>query len=130
MGWNSRLKYDFPETAEWFEEVYPENIDDLEPEPLPAVEFRFRVHKDSKEQAYVLPGLRLNKNQEYKIECKPELNMKTGDFIRFDNNDNAIYKITNIEFIIDDRNKYEYIYTTNSWPGKKQDSKILILTLQ
>lgn len=132
MAWKNAIRYEFPQTAEWFEEIYATNIDDLEPSPAAAVEFRFRIYKSAKtHEIYGMPGLRLaNVDKEYKIECKPELSMKPGDTIRFEQNDNMKYKIVDIDYIIDSRNKHEYIYTANNWPGKTFESKIMVITLK
>jgi len=130
MAWKSIIKVEFPEKAEWFEEFYAANIDDVDPDFGGAIEFNFRMHQSSTGKQEPIPGLKLVHNKEYKIECKPELNMKPGDIIRFNKNDNSKYTITDIEFIIDSRNKYEYLYTATSWPGKIDDTKIMIVTLK
>lgn len=130
MAWKGIIKVEFPEKAEWFEEFYPDNLDDLEPEPGGAIEFNFRMHQSSKGVQEPIPGLQLKRDKEYKIECKPELDFKPGDQIRFNKNPNATYTITDIEYIIDNRNKYEYLYTATSWPGRIEETKIMLVTLK
>jgi len=130
MAWESIIKTEFPERAEWFETFYATNLDDLDPEPAGAVQFNFRMRMNSKGQQEPIPGLQLTRNKEYKIECKPGLNMKPGDIIRFNQNPNSTYTITDVEYTIDSRNNYEYIYTNTSWPGFSEDTKILLITIK
>lgn len=130
MAWEAYTKSSFPEVAEWFEQIYSVNLDDVEFPLESAVEFNYRLYKDSKGVQQAIPGLKLTRNKEYKIECKPTLSMKPGDLIRFYRNDKCVYTIIDIEYIIDSRNEHEYIYTNSSWPGRLEESKIVILTLK
>ena len=52
-----------------------DNLDDLEPEPEPAIEFNFRMYQKSKGEQEPIPGLKIKHDKEYKIECKPELSI-------------------------------------------------------
>lgn len=130
MAWKGIIKVEFPEKAEWFETLYADNLDDLEPEPEPAIEFNFRMYQKSKGEQEPIPGLKMKHDKEYKIECKPELSFKPGDLIRFNRDQQSLYTITDVEYIIDARNRYEYLYSATSWPGKIEDSKIMLVTLK
>jgi hypothetical protein len=105
--WNFSNQLDFPETAEYLEAIIPEDLD-LPTTWAPAIPFKFRWHTDSKGSVEVIPGIKINRNKEYKIECKPDLNMKPDDKIRFYNSDLNKYTITDIDTIISEKYKNEH----------------------
>ena len=130
MSWDFTIANDFPETAEWFEFLYADNLDDLEPEPAGAIEFRFRMSRKSDGRQEPIPGLKLTKTKEYKIECKPGLNIKPEDIIRFNNDPRSTFRVQEVDYIVDSRNENEYQNTMSSWPGLAQDNKIMLITIK
>lgn len=130
MSWDFITSTEFPETGELFETLYADNLDDLEPETASAVEFKFRMAKRADGRTEAIPGLKLTKNKEYKIECKPGLIIKPEDIIRFNKDPRSTYMVQDIEYIIDSRNENSYQYTLGTWPGLAQDNKIMLITIK
>ena len=127
--WDFISSSEFPETAEYYEIYYPTNLDDLEPEPAGAIEFKFRMKMKSKGEQEPIPGLQLVKDKEYQIECSAKLPMKPGDIIRFNKNPLANYTITDIEYIVDERNRNVY-ENSRDWPGYIDNTKLLLITVK
>lgn len=128
--WDFITSSEFPETAEYIEEIYSINLDDLEPSQEGSTKFRFRRYTDSKGKVQPIPFLTMSRNIDFKIECKPGLPFKPGDEIRFNMNPESQFTITKVETAIDSRNKEDYINTNTSWPGLAEKTIILIVTLQ
>ena len=124
--WDFEQREKFPEVAEYFERLIVEDRAADDPGYAGAIDFNYRFHKEKKGEVTVIPGLKVGRNKELMIETKSDLNFKTGDIIRFDLNEK--YKITDIDYIIEDDD--EYVMKSQTWKGLKDDVKTKLLTLK
>lgn len=130
MGWNFEERLAYPETAEFLEKLIIEERTENDPGFAGAIDFNFRFHKEKKGEVNVIPGLRIDKRKEFSIETKSGLDFKVGDLIRFKNREDLMFRVVDIDYLIDSSDEDEYALATQSWPGLSDNVKIKVLTLK
>ena len=120
MAWGYEISLKYPKVVEYFEKITNDEITNVEPGFAGAIKIHIRHYKDNKGYTQPVPGLRIARDKEFKIQTQEDLPFKAGDLIMFA--DGKRYKIMDVEIIYEDEEQYMLV-----WSGFKDEVKVLTL---
>ncbi len=115
-----------PESAEYIERLIPRKLED----PIQfagSINFQFSQHTNEKGYSYPIPGVKTDKQIQYKIQSNAPLPFKAGDIIRFGGDDKRRYTISTVATSTQNDKNYRRTFL---YPSDEDKVTMKILTLE
>lgn len=115
-----------PEMAEYIEKLIPRLLTE-QIEYAGSINFQFAQHTNEKGYTFPIPGVKVDKFTQYKIQSNAPLPFKAGDIIRFDRDDKRNYTIASISVSTESDKNYRRTFL---YPSDEDKVTMKIITLE